>query len=82
MRLGNVTCGVKIVGAWTEAETIHFRVLNRETRAPVKAEYIDEGTGKEVDAKTRSKATKSTRTNTCCSNPRGSIPSSRFPTTC
>ncbi|PSJ51428.1 Ku protein [Pseudaminobacter soli (ex Li et al. 2025)] len=50
MRLGNVTCGVKIVGAWTEAETIHFRILNRETRGPVKSEYIDEGTGKPVDA--------------------------------
>jgi DNA end-binding protein Ku len=51
MRLGNVTCGVKIVGAWTEAETIRFRILNRETKEPVKSEYIDEGTGKPVDSK-------------------------------
>jgi DNA end-binding protein Ku len=51
MRLGNVICGVKIVGAWTEAETIHFRILNRETKEPVKSAYIDAGTGKQVDAK-------------------------------
>ncbi|MDH6231951.1 Ku protein [Mesorhizobium soli] len=51
MRLGNVTCGVKIVGAWTDAETVHIRILNRETKEPVKPAYIDEGTGKEVETK-------------------------------
>jgi DNA end-binding protein Ku len=50
LRLGNVTCGVKIAGAWTEAETISFRTLNRETKEPVKSAYVDAGTGKPVEA--------------------------------
>ncbi len=49
LRLGNVSCGVKLTGAWTEAETIHFRILNRKTRQPVKAAYIDEVTEKTVE---------------------------------
>jgi DNA end-binding protein Ku len=49
LRLGNVTCGVKIAGAWTEADTISFRTLNRETKEPVKSAYIDAGTGKPVE---------------------------------
>lgn len=48
MKLGNVTFGVKLIGAVSEAERIHFRILNRETREPVKSAYIDEVTGEQV----------------------------------
>ncbi|MEP9374097.1 hypothetical protein [Mesorhizobium sp. KR1-2] len=36
---------MKPTSAWTDAETIHFKILNRETREPVKAAYVDEQTG-------------------------------------
>ncbi len=49
LRLGNVTCSVKLTGAVTEAETIHFKILNRLTRQPVKAAYVDEVTEKTVE---------------------------------
>ncbi|MEP9374272.1 Ku protein [Mesorhizobium sp. KR1-2] len=42
LRLGNVTCGVRLTGAWTAAEATHFKTLNRQTREPVKAAYVDE----------------------------------------
>jgi DNA end-binding protein Ku len=50
LKLGAVSCGVKLVGATTEAEKIHFRILNRKDRLPVKSAYLDEGTGKTVEA--------------------------------
>jgi DNA end-binding protein Ku len=50
MKVGSVSCGVKIVGAVTEAEKIHFKVLNRRTGNTVKSAYVDEGTRKEVPA--------------------------------
>jgi DNA end-binding protein Ku len=49
MKLGAVSCGVKLVGATSEAGKIHFRVLNRKDKLPVKSAYIDEGTGKPVE---------------------------------
>jgi DNA end-binding protein Ku len=50
LKLGAVTCGVKLVGATSEAGKIHFRILNRKDRQPVKSAYIDEATGKTVDS--------------------------------
>jgi DNA end-binding protein Ku len=49
LKLGVVSCGVKLVGATSEAGKIHFRILNRKDRLPVKSAYIDEGTGKLVE---------------------------------
>ncbi|ANT54137.1 Ku protein [Mesorhizobium amorphae] len=50
LKIGSVSCGVKIVGAVTEAEKIHFRILNRKDGHPVKSAYVDEETGDIVDA--------------------------------
>lgn len=50
LKVGSVTCGVKIVGATSEASKIHFKILNRKDGLPVKRVYADEKTGKTVDA--------------------------------
>lgn len=50
LKFGSVACGVKLVGAVSEAEKIHFRILNRKTREPVKSAYLDEGTDKVVES--------------------------------
>ncbi|TPI74623.1 Ku protein [Mesorhizobium sp. B2-8-9] len=50
LKVGSVTCGVKLVGATTEAGKVHFKILNREDGLPVKSAYIDEGTGDVVPA--------------------------------
>lgn len=49
LKLGSITCTVKLVGAVSEAGKIHFRTLNRKTRQPVKAIYVDEETGDPVE---------------------------------
>jgi DNA end-binding protein Ku len=48
LTLGVVSCGVKLVGATSEAGKIHFRILNRNDRQPVKSAYLDEATGEIV----------------------------------
>ena len=48
LRVGAVSCGVKVVGVVTEAEKIHFNVLNRKTGNRVRAVYVDEETNEEV----------------------------------
>lgn len=50
LKLGSVACGVKLINATSEAETIHFKILNRKDRLPVKSAYLDEVTGKVVGA--------------------------------
>lgn len=45
-----MSCGVKLVGATSEASKIHFKILNREDRLPVKSAYVDEETGDVVDS--------------------------------
>lgn len=50
LRVGSVTCGVKIVGVVTEAEKIHFKVLSRKTGNAVRSVYVDEETNDEVPA--------------------------------
>src|SRR5229473_2921485 len=50
LKVGSVSCGVKIIGAVTEAEKIHFRILNRKDGLPVRSAYVDEETGETVDA--------------------------------
>ncbi|PDQ23020.1 Ku protein [Mesorhizobium sanjuanii] len=49
LKIGTVSCGVKIIGAITEADKIHFKILNREDGLPVKSAYVDEKTGDTVD---------------------------------
>jgi DNA end-binding protein Ku len=49
LKVGSVTCGVKIVGATSEASKIHFKILNREDGLPVKSVYADETTGQPVE---------------------------------
>jgi DNA end-binding protein Ku len=49
LKLDTVTCGVKLTGATSESEKVHFRTLNRKSRLPVKARYVDEETGEPVE---------------------------------
>lgn len=49
LKLASVSCAVKLTGATTESETVHFRTLNRTTKTPVHSIYVDEGTGRPVD---------------------------------
>lgn len=49
LKIGTVSCGVKIIGAVTEADKIHFKILNRKDGLPVKSAYVDEETGDTVD---------------------------------
>lgn len=48
LRVGAVSCGVKIVGVVTEAEKIRFNVLNRKTGNRVRSVYVDEETEEAV----------------------------------
>lgn len=48
LKLGNVTCGVKLTGAVSESERIHFKILNRDTQEPVRSAYVDQQTGETV----------------------------------
>lgn len=50
LRVGSVTCGVKIVGVVTEAEKIRFNILSRKTGNKVRSVYVDEETNEQVDA--------------------------------
>ncbi|MBZ9706868.1 Ku protein [Mesorhizobium sp. B3-2-1] len=50
LKVGSVSCGVKIVGATSEASKIHFKILNREDGLPVKSAYVDEETGDVVES--------------------------------
>jgi DNA end-binding protein Ku len=50
IRVGSVTCGVKVVGVVTEAEKIRFNVLNRKTGNRVRSVYADEQTEEIVPA--------------------------------
>lgn len=49
LKLAAVSCAVKLAGATCESEKVRFRTLNRKTRNPVKSQYVDEVTGKEVE---------------------------------
>jgi len=50
LKFGAVTCGIKLINAASESEKVHFRILNRKDRLPVKSAYIDEITGDLVTA--------------------------------
>lgn len=55
LKLGSVSCGVKIVGATTESEKIRFNILNRKTGNQVKSAYVDDATGKVVESDEQTK---------------------------
>ncbi|TPM79866.1 Ku protein, partial [Mesorhizobium sp. B2-1-4] len=55
LKVGSVSCGVKLVGATSEASKIHFKILNRKDGLPVKAAYVDEETGDVVDSENQVK---------------------------
>lgn len=48
LKFGAVTCAVKLVNATSDSSRVHFRILNRKDRLPVKSIYIDESSGKPV----------------------------------
>ena len=50
LKFGSVSCGIKLINATSKSESIHFRILNRKDRLPVKAAYLDEETGELVEA--------------------------------
>ena len=50
LKFGAVTCAIKLINAASESEKIHFRILNRKDRLPVKSAYVDEVTGDLVGA--------------------------------
>ncbi|MER9331170.1 Ku protein [Mesorhizobium sp. M0488] len=50
LKVGSVSCGVKLVGATSEASKIHFKILNRKDGLPVQSAYVDEETGDIVDS--------------------------------
>jgi DNA end-binding protein Ku len=45
LKFGAVSCGIKLINAASESEKVHFRILNRKDRLPVKSAYLDEITG-------------------------------------
>lgn len=50
LKFGSVSCGIKLINAASESEKVHFRILNRKDRLPVKSTYVDEITGDVVDS--------------------------------
>ena len=50
LKVGSVACAVKLIGATSESDKIHFRILNRKDKLPVRSAYIDEGTEAAVEA--------------------------------
>jgi DNA end-binding protein Ku len=48
LRLSLVTCPVALYPATTEAETVHFNLINPETHNRIKMRAVDAGTGEEV----------------------------------
>ncbi|UCI10477.1 Ku protein [Mesorhizobium sp. B1-1-8] len=55
LKVGSVSCGVKLVGATSEAGKVHFKILNRKDGLPVKSAYVDEGTGDIVETEDQTK---------------------------
>ncbi|RWE72892.1 Ku protein [Mesorhizobium sp.] len=55
LKVGSVSCGVKLVGATSETGKVHFRILNRKDGLPVKSAYVDEQTGDIVETEDQTK---------------------------
>ncbi|MBX3578624.1 MAG: Ku protein [Rhizobiaceae bacterium] len=50
LKLGAVSCGIKLIGAVTEADKIRLNTINRKTGNQVRSVYMDEETGDEVES--------------------------------
>jgi DNA end-binding protein Ku len=50
LKFGSVAYAVKLFGATSESEKLHFPTLNRKDKLPVKSAYIVESTGKTVES--------------------------------
>ena len=81
LKFGTVTCAVKLVGATSEAERIHFRILNRKSLLPVKTAYVDEETGDTVPTKNQIKGYEPTTATSSTSSPTTSRRSNPSPIT-
>lgn len=55
LKFDSVSCGIKLINAASESEKVHFRILNRRDRLPVKSTYVDEITGDVVEAEDQMK---------------------------
>ncbi|MBZ9849351.1 Ku protein [Mesorhizobium sp. CA14] len=55
LKVGSVSCGIKLVGATSEAGKVHFKILNRKDGLPVKSAYVDEQTGDVVETEDQTK---------------------------
>ena len=55
LKVGSVSCGVKLVGATSETGKVHFKILNRKDGLPVKSAYVDEQTGDVVETQDQTK---------------------------
>jgi DNA end-binding protein Ku len=55
LKVGSVSCGVKLVGATSETGKVHFKILNRKDGLPVKSAYVDEQTGDIVETEDQTK---------------------------
>lgn len=55
LKVGSVSCDIKLVGATSEAGKVHFKILNRKDGLPVKSAYVDEQTGDVVEAEDQTK---------------------------
>ncbi|PBC11204.1 Ku protein [Mesorhizobium sp. WSM3859] len=55
LKVGSVSCGVKLVGATSETGKVHFKILNRKDGLPVKSAYVDEQTGDVVETQGQTK---------------------------
>lgn len=55
LKFGSISCGIKLVNAASESEKIHFRILNRKDRLPVKSSYVDEITDDVVETEDQTK---------------------------
>jgi DNA end-binding protein Ku len=65
---------VTLVGATSESEKLHFRILNRKDRLPVKSAYLDESTGKTVESEDIIKGYELDAGDSCTSNPMRQTP--------
>jgi DNA end-binding protein Ku len=55
LKVGSVSCGVKLVGATSETGKVHFKILNRKDGLPVRSAYVDEQTGDVVETEDQTK---------------------------
>jgi len=70
LRLSLVTCPVALYPATSEADTVHFNLINPETNNRIKMQTLDGGTGERVSRFDLIKGYRSPRANTSSSTAR------------